>query len=116
MQFPFNVCLTNSFVICMIPADVPKPVILWEPLHLDFEPLRFGQIDSFHMSATNIGLIAAENLTFWLPAFWENVAFITPKTKNLCRLKANSTLSFPVGVSQINRYEIPQNMIEMQDP
>ena len=100
----------------MIPADVPKPVILWEPLHLDFEMLRSGHIDSFHMSATNVGLIAAENLTFWLPAFWENVAFITPKRKNLGRLNANSTLSFPVEVSQINRYEIPQNMTEMRDP
>ncbi|KAL3790397.1 hypothetical protein ACHAW5_008354 [Stephanodiscus triporus] len=97
-------------------THVPKPVILWEPLHLDFESLRSGHIDSFDMSATNVGLIAVENLTFWLPAFWENVAFITPKTKNLGRLSANSTLSFPVEVSQINRYEIPQNMTEMRDP
>ncbi len=83
MQFPETSCLTNNYNVCMFPADVPAPVILWETLQLDFEMLLNGLINSFQMSATNVGFIATDNLTFWLPDFWENIAFITPDTKNL---------------------------------
>ena len=100
----------------MFTLDVPAPVILWEPLHIDLELLRNGFINSFQMSATNVGFIATDNLTFWLCDYWENVAFITPNTKNLGRLPANSTLSLPVDIVQINRYNIPQNRTEMRNP
>lgn len=107
---------TYNFDVCVNPADVPKPVILWEPLYLDLELLRLGFIDSFQMSATNVGFIATENLRFWLPDFWGNVAFITPDKTNLGRLPANSTLSLPVEVVHINRYVIPSDRTEMRDP
>ena len=100
----------------MFPLDVPAPVIIWEPLYIDLELLRNGFINSFQMSATNAGFIAVDNLTFWLCDYWENVAFITPDTKNIGRLPANSTLSLPVDVVQINRFNIPQNRTEMRNP
>lgn len=83
---------------------------------MDLERLRLGFIDSFQMSATNVGLIATENLTFWLPDYWENVAFITPEKTNLGQLPANSTLSLPVEIVHINRYEIPPDRAELRDP
>ncbi len=116
MSIHVTSCLPNNDIVCMTIVAVPKPVILWEPLLLDLESLRNGFIDSFHMSATNVGFIATDNLTFWFPDFWENVAFITPEMNNLGRLSANSTLSYPVEVVQINRYEIPPNRTEMRDP
>lgn len=107
--------LTNNYNL-YFPTDVPAPVILWDPLYLDLDMLRNGLIDSFIMSATNVGFIATDNLRFWMPDYWENVAFITPDTMNLGRLLANSTLSFPVEVMQIIRYEIPQGRAELRDP
>jgi hypothetical protein len=107
-------------ILTLCVPDVPKPVIIWDPVHLDWESLRSGLIDSFQLTATNVGLIAADNLTFTVPYYWENVAFIVPEgeegedtgrgqVQNLGRLEANSSLSFPIEVKQIARYSLPPN-------
>lgn len=97
---------------------MPKPVILWDPLYLDWEALRSGLIDSFQLTATNVGLIAVDNLQWKVPPFWENYAFITTDDKNLGRLPANSSLSFPVEVKPFIRYNIPTGWVELrgEDP
>lgn len=50
-----------------------------------------------------------------IPSYWRNTAFIAPEETNLGRLEANSTLSFPVELKQIIRYNIPADRFEMRD-
>lgn len=71
---------------------------------MDWNAINLNLIDSIQFSATNKGLIATDNLTFSIPEVWRDTAFIAPKERNLGRLDANSTLSFPVQLQQIIRY------------
>lgn len=99
-------------------VDVPMPVIIWDPMYLNWDDINSNLVDSFQLSATNKGLIATDNLTFSVPSYWRNTAFIAPKERNLGRLSANSTLSFPVKLEQIIRYDVPSNRFELrgEDP
>lgn len=90
-------------------------MILWEPLYLDWDAIYSNQIDSFQMTATNVGQIASDNLTFYVPDHWGDTAFMTPKENNLGRLHANSSLSFPVKLVKIFRYSVPSDRFELRD-
>lgn len=85
-----------------------------DPLYLNWDEINSNLIDSIQFSATNKGLIATDNLTFSIPTYWRNTAFIAPEEKNLGRLNANSTLSFPVKLEQIIRYNVPSDRFEMR--
>jgi hypothetical protein len=91
------------------------PVILWNPLYLDWDAINSNLIDSIQLTATNKGLIASDNLTFTLPNYWHNTAFIAAEKRNLGRLPANSTISFPVELRQIIRYAVPSDRVELRD-
>jgi hypothetical protein len=79
-------------------------------------------IDEITMTATNYGLIAAQDLTYyWDLEYWEDVRFVLPdegvypnRTRNLGVLPANSSVEFPVKVEQLVRFEVPKNMTELR--
>jgi len=82
-------------------TQVPKPIVIWDPLYLDWDKIDANLIDSIQFTATNKGLIATDNLTYYIPPYWRNTAFIAPDETNLGRLEANSTLQMPVLLEQI---------------
>lgn len=42
---------------------VPKPAVIWDPAIPDWEAIRSGLVDEIQLTGTNVGLIAAENVT-----------------------------------------------------
>ena len=81
---------------------------------LDWDAIDSGLIESFQMSATNEGFIATDDLTWSIPSFWGRWAFLPHGEFNVGSLPANSTLSFPVEVSPIKRFQLPEDRAELR--
>ena len=99
------------------------PVVVFEPAELDWEGIRSGRIDEVTITATNYGYIAAQNLTFTWPGYWETAQFILPneetnpsRTRNLGTLPANSSITFSVKVNHKTRVAIPAGRMQLCDP
>ena len=102
-------------------TNVPRPVVVWEPGRLDWEGLRNGLYDEVSITATNYGLIAANDLTYRFFEYWENVRFILPDAeedptyeRNLGTLPANSSIVFTVEVEQLIQFDVPPDMVELR--
>ena len=95
-------------------TNVPKPVILWSPRVLNWDDIDSGLIESFQMSAENVGFIATDDLTWSVPSHWRDKAFVPSGKVNVGRLPANSTLTFPVEVVPIKRFQLPDDRAELR--
>lgn len=102
------------FCLVLFNTEVPAPIIIWDPVYLDWEKINSNLIDEIQFSATNKGFIATDNLTWSIPDVWRDTAFIAPKERNLGRLNANTTLTFPVKLEQIIRWNVPSDRFEMR--
>ena len=78
-------------------------------------------MDEIQVTATNYGLIAARNLTYSWPTYWENAAFILPedednnsRVRTIGDIPANSSVTFPVKIEQIVRFAIPEGRAELR--
>jgi hypothetical protein len=101
---------------------VPMPVVVFDPVVLDWGALRSGLIDEIPMTATNYGLIAAENLTYFWTEYAFNVWFELPdddknreRVRNIGTLPANSSVVFPIKVKTVLRYQTPAGRVELRD-
>jgi len=101
---------------------VPRPVVVWEPVVLDWEGIRAGRVRELRLTATNYGLIAAKDVTVEWGNFFENARFILPnededpsRIRNLGTLPANSSIDFTVEIVPIRRFNVPDGWIEARD-
>lgn len=93
-----------------------------EPRVIDWAAIESGLIDELQITATNYGLIAANDLTYTWLRYWRNTLFILPdeetdksRERNVGTLAANSTITFPIRVIRLLEYEIPLGWGEMRD-
>lgn len=93
-------------------------MVVWEPARPDWEGIENGLVSQFELTATNYGLIRAENATLKWPRFWNNVEFLLPESLNrngpdesydleLGDIEANSSISVPVEVVRNTFIEVP---------
>ena len=94
---------------------VAKPVVVWDPVRPDWEGIRDGRLEEIQLTATNYGVIAAQNVTLSWPRYWENVEFIFPSIErstedgmfHLGELPSNSSFTFTLGVKRLSSFDIP---------
>jgi len=95
-------------------------MLLFIAAELDWDAIRFGLVDEIELTATNYGLIEAENVTLTWTKYWENVEFILPAagtpsddsdslTIDLGDLPANSTISVTLQVNLI--WDVPGDSV-----
>lgn len=75
-----------------------------------------GRVDEFQLTATNHGLITAENVTLSWSKYYYNVEFILPDLDTnddgaliLGDLPANSSYTITIGVKQLSSIDIPDD-------
>lgn len=82
---------------------------------MDWDAIDAGLIKSFQMSATNKGVIATDELTWSVPAYWRRWAFLPSGKVNVGRLSANSTVTFPIEVKALKRFRLPDDRAELRN-
>ncbi|MFB2737342.1 ELWxxDGT repeat protein, partial [Umezakia ovalisporum] len=85
-------------------TDVPIPTVVIEPTFIDLERLQVvGQVMQIDITATNHGLIAAEdiNLFFGTHPFYT----IEPLINNIDTLAAKSSITVPVRITRIADFD-----------
>jgi len=66
------------------------------------------------MTADNVGFIATDDLTWSVPTHWRDKAFVPSGEFNVGRLPANSTITFPIEVVPIKRFQLPDDRAELR--
>ena len=88
--------------------------------YLDYDAIRYGQLDELRITGYNHGLIAAENVTFTWRRYWENCEFIFSLptsevsddgmvTMDLGDLPANSSVVISMQINLL--YDIPKDTV-----
>lgn len=55
--------LEQSDTFCSLLLEVPKPIVIYDPLYLDWDKIDANLIDWIQFTATNKGLIATDDLS-----------------------------------------------------
>ena len=98
-------------------TSIPRPVIVWDPVRPDWEGIHTGRTREIQLTATNYGVIKAQNVTLSWPRYWEDVEFIFPGIErnvedgnfHLGDLPANASFTFTIGIKRTIPVEIPTN-------